>query len=80
MKRSSILLPDDLADRLEEERRRRGVSASQVVQQALTAYLAPNPPKAQPLPFVALGHSGQKDTAREAEAILVREWANDRGR
>lgn len=74
MKRTTIVLPDDLAALLEWERRQRGVSAAAIVREALDAHLAR---PAGPLPFVALGRSGDHDTAQRIEEILEREWTLD---
>lgn len=74
MKRTTIVLPDDLAALLEWERRRCGVSAAAIVREALDAHLAR---PAGPLPFVALGRSGCHDTAQRTEEILEREWTVD---
>ncbi|MBI4494745.1 MAG: CopG family transcriptional regulator [Chloroflexi bacterium] len=80
MKRTTVTLPDEIAVVLEREARRRGTSVSEVTRQALMAYLGL--PSAEPrrLPFVALGHSGHRHTARDAEEILAEEWgrAGDR--
>jgi hypothetical protein len=80
MKRTTVVLPDDLAALLDLERRRRDVSTAVIVREALTAYLRRDGTPAKPLPFAALGRSGTRDTAQEAEAILAREWGHDRGR
>lgn len=73
MRRTTILLDDDLADQLDYERRRRNRSTAAVVREALTEYLAGGKSSPKPLPFVGLGRSGKRDTARNAEAILARE-------
>lgn len=72
MRRTTILLQDDLADQLDYERRRRNSSTAAIVREALTEYLAGGK-TARRLPFVALGRSGKRDTARKAESILARE-------
>ena len=74
MRRTTILLEDDLADLLEYERRRQDRSVAAIVREALQAYLVRRSSSARPLPFAALGASGQHDTARRAEQILSREW------
>lgn len=79
MKRTTVVLPDDLAALLDLERRRRDVSTATIIREALTAYLRGDGAWPTRLPFVALGRSGFQDTAREAEAILAREWV-DAGR
>lgn len=73
MRRTTILLQDDLADQLDYERRRRNSSTAAIVREALTEYLAGGKARAKPLPFVGLGRSGKHDTARKAETILARE-------
>ena len=76
MKRITVTLPDDLAAAAECEARRRRVSASEVVRCALAEYLElgdANTPRR--LGFVAIGRSGRKNVARDAEEILAREWA-----
>ncbi len=73
MRRTTILLQDDLADQLDYERRRRNRSTAAIVREALTEYLAGGKSSAKSLPFVGLGRSGKRDTARKAETILARE-------
>jgi len=73
MRRTTVLLQDDLADQLDYERRRRNSSTSAIVREALTEYLAGGKSSAKRLPFVGLGRSGKRDTARKAETILTRE-------
>jgi ribbon-helix-helix CopG family protein len=73
MRRTTILLHDDLADQLDYERRRRNQSTAAIVREALTEYLAGGKSSAKRLPFVGLGRSGKRDTARQAETILTRE-------
>ena len=71
MKRTTIVLTDELATLLDWERRRRGVSAAAVVREALDAHL--NRPTS-PLSFIGIGRSEQRDTAERAEEILDEEW------
>ncbi|MFI5004865.1 MAG: CopG family transcriptional regulator [Solirubrobacterales bacterium] len=78
MKRTTLSLPDDLADALTREARRRSTSASAVARDALASHLKIAPTEARPLPFAALGRSGHRTTGRDMEELLVREWA-DRG-
>lgn len=73
MRRTTILLEDDLADQLDYERRRRNRSTAAIVREALTEYLSGGKSSAKPLPFVGLGGSGKRDTARKAEYILAHE-------
>lgn len=80
MRRTTITLPDELADALEREARRRSMPASAVARDALTAYLGIGAPGDQrELPFAALGRSGRSDTAQEMESLLEQEWTPDAG-
>jgi Arc/MetJ-type ribon-helix-helix transcriptional regulator len=79
MKRTTITLPDDLARMLDREARRHETSVSDVVRRALTAHLQPTR-TARRLGFIALGRSGKRHTARDADAILAREWNRVRDR
>lgn len=79
MKRTTVMLPDDLANLLELEGRRSNRSTAQIVRQALASYLRGEIVQPKRLPFVALGRSGLRKTATEAEDILAREWG-DAGR
>jgi predicted transcriptional regulator len=82
MRRTTISLPDELADALEREARRRAMPASAIARDALSAYLGIGGPDDQrELPFAALGRSGHSDTAREMEELFEQEWTADaRGR
>jgi len=79
MTRTTISLPDDRALLLAREARRRNTSASDVIRQALAAHLQLRG-GTRPLGFVAIGRSGKRHTARDAEAILARKWGRARRR
>lgn len=76
MKRTTVVLPDDLANLLELEARRSNRSAAEIVREALASHLRGEGTQPKRLPFAALGRSGRHDTSREAEAILEREWGH----
>jgi hypothetical protein len=80
MKRTTISLPDVLAAALEREARRRRVAVSQVAREAIEARLGRTVSDRRRLPFVALGRSGHRTTARDIETILESEWGRDRDR
>jgi predicted transcriptional regulator len=82
MRRTTISLPDELADALEREARRRALPASAIARDALSDYLGIGRAGEQrDLPFAAVGRSGQRTTARDMEDLLEREWDQDaRGR
>lgn len=76
MKRTTISLPDELADALEREARRRAVPASAVARDALAGYLGFGEESARRrLAFAAVGHSGKRTTARDMEDLLALEWS-----
>jgi metal-responsive CopG/Arc/MetJ family transcriptional regulator len=79
MMRTTITLPDDLAIRLAREARRRETSVSEIVRRALASFLGASDERRE-LPFVALGRSGRRHTARHAEKILTAEWGHARRR
>jgi metal-responsive CopG/Arc/MetJ family transcriptional regulator len=77
MKRATVSLPDDLALLLEIERKRRDVTASAIVRQALAEYLGVNGAEPERLPFAGIGASGHRDTASRVDDILAEEWERD---
>jgi metal-responsive CopG/Arc/MetJ family transcriptional regulator len=78
MRRTTISLPDELADALDREARRRSLPASAIARDALTTYLGIGRPGEQrELPFADVGHSGHNTTARDMEDLLEQEWARD---
>lgn len=74
MRRTTILLGDELADQLDYERRRRNQSTTAIVREALTEYLAGGKPKQKRLGFIGLGRSGYRNTALRVNEILARDW------
>jgi predicted transcriptional regulator len=74
MRRTTLSLPDDLAEALTREAHRRRTSASAVARDALASHLHLVPTQARSLPFAAVGRSGQQSTARDMEDLLAREW------
>ena len=80
MRRTTISLPDELADALEREARRRALPASAIARDALSDYLGIGRAGEQrDLPFAGVGRSGQRTTARDMEDLLKREWDQDAG-
>jgi predicted transcriptional regulator len=78
MRRTTISLPDELADALEREARRRSLPASAIARDALSNYLGIGRPDQQRgLPFAAVGGSGKNTTGRDMEQLLEREWNPD---
>jgi hypothetical protein len=69
-----IALPDEIADKLDRERHRRDVPVATIIQEALAIYFER---PARRLAISALGHSGQRTIARDAEVILERNAMGD---
>lgn len=80
MKRTTVSLPDELAAATQMEARRRGVSVSEVTRDALAEHLGLTGETARHIPFAAIGASGKRNTSRDAEKILAREWGRARDR
>lgn len=76
MKRTTILLPDDLAYLLDRERRRRGVSTAEIVREAIAAYFNITSEPRQ-IPFAALGDSGLTDVGENFEYYLDQAWGSE---
>jgi hypothetical protein len=76
MKRLTIFLPDDLAEALgrEARRRRASVAVAELTREALQEHRVLQPGRPSPLPFAAVGRGGAGSTAREMEQLLEREW------
>jgi len=80
MTRTTVTLPDDLAALLAREARRHETSVSDIVRRAVAAFLGVSGGPRRELPFAALGRSGRRHTARDAERILTAEWGHGRRR
>jgi predicted transcriptional regulator len=80
MKRTTVALPDDLAQALDREARRRHTSASEVTRSALAQHLGLVENQPRELAFADLGRSGHRTTARDMEQLLEQEWNDVPGR
>jgi Ribbon-helix-helix protein, copG family len=80
MKRTTINLTDEIAAALEREARRLGISVSELARDVFAERLGLSGDDVRPIPFAALGSSGHRTTARDAEKILNREWGRARNR
>jgi predicted transcriptional regulator len=74
MKRTTISLPDELAQALDREAKRRHASVSAITRTALTHHLGLSADRPRELAFAGLGRSGRRTTARDMEKLLQREW------
>jgi hypothetical protein len=80
MTRTTVVLPEDLALLLRREARRLDASVSEIVRRAVASYVGYSESKPRKLAIAGLGRSGHRHTARDAEAILRREWGRARDR
>ena len=74
MKRTTISLPDDVADALEREAFRRRIPVSQVAREAIEARLGLAGDGPRELPFAALFDSGLPPIADHDEDFLREHW------
>jgi len=76
MKRTTVVLPDELAARLDQERRRRDVSAASIIREAVERYFRGVQDDA--FGFIGMvGSGGQGPDAADDEAYLAAHWADD---
>jgi metal-responsive CopG/Arc/MetJ family transcriptional regulator len=80
MRRTTVSLPDDLAQALNREAQRRHSSASEVTRDALAQHLGLVQDEPRELAFADLGRSGHHSTARDMEQLLEQEWDDVPGR
>lgn len=75
MKRMTVVIPDDLAIALEQERRRQDTSASGVVRMALEVFLV-EPQREALVGMIGLFDTPENDLADRAESILDSDWGS----
>jgi hypothetical protein len=71
MKRTTVMLPDDMEARVRLEARRRGIPVAQVVREALERHL-PEPERGRPLSFFAVGAGGPADASERVDEYVRR--------
>ena len=77
MTRTTITLPVDTAEVLKREAKRRRVSTSQLVREAVQKVYGPPPGEKRILPFQSLGDSGLPGIAQNFdEALEAAGWAD----
>jgi predicted transcriptional regulator len=74
MKRTTVSLPDDLAQALAREAQRQHASISEIARTALTQHLGLVEAQPRTLAFADLGGSGRRSTARDMGQLLEQEW------
>ncbi len=81
MKRTTVVLPEELATLVELERKRRDVSPAEVIRSALAVYFGIDSDLApRELPFIGIGSSGGAHIASRIEELLAEEWPKRRMR
>lgn len=80
MKRTTVMLPDELATLIDLERQKWDVSTAEVIRHALATYFGVDDAPPKRLSFIGIGASGFSDTASRMEEILAEEWDPDRDR
>jgi Arc/MetJ-type ribon-helix-helix transcriptional regulator len=76
MKRTTVTLPESLAERLESESRRRRIPVSEFVREAIEARLS-EPPEGDRFAFIGLVDKGGYPESDQVEEYLKRHWRDD---
>jgi len=76
MKRTTITLPESLAERLESESRRRHMPVSEFVREAIEARLS-EPAEGDRFSFIGLVNKGGYPESDQVEEYLARHWLDD---
>ncbi|MBO0703885.1 MAG: CopG family transcriptional regulator [Candidatus Dormibacteraeota bacterium] len=82
MKRTTVMLPDDLLARVRVESRRRGTSVADVVREAVEREFAEPRTTRQPLSFFGVGEGWPPDASERVDEFVgaaLRERARRRG-
>lgn len=69
MKRTTVMLPDDVDARLRREARRRGVPVAEVVREAVERHVPP-PERGRRLSIFALGEGLETDASERVDEIV----------
>ena len=77
MKRATITLPDDLADLVDREARRRQTSFSEVVRLFIVQGLSGSKEKPRKIPWAGLFHDPDMTPAERLDEELAARWADD---
>ena len=80
MKRTSISLPDDVAQALDREAQRQRSTVSEIARTAIANHLGLIEGEPRKLAFASVGRSGHRTTARDMEELLEAEWDDEPGR
>jgi Arc/MetJ-type ribon-helix-helix transcriptional regulator len=77
MRRTTITLPDDLADFLGSEARRRQTSLSDVIRQLIVERLTGTAGKPREIPWAGLFNDPEMVPAERLDEALAGQWADD---
>lgn len=84
MKRTTISWPEEIADAVAREARRRRTSVSEVVREIIDEHFGVSCRRPREISFAAVGASSEGDISERFDEILAKEWAdaiaNDRDR
>jgi hypothetical protein len=69
MKRTTVMLPDDVLARLRHESRRRGTSVAEIVREAVELHV-PGAEAGKPLSFFAIGEGGPPDASERVDEFV----------
>jgi hypothetical protein len=70
VKRTTIMLPDDVDARLRLEARRRGSSIADVAREAIERQLPPGPPDGS-LSFFSIGEGSPRDASERVDELVA---------
>ncbi|MBI3925923.1 MAG: ribbon-helix-helix protein, CopG family [Armatimonadetes bacterium] len=77
MKRTTITLPDDLADIVAMEARRQGTSVSGLIQQLVRQSLMGTPERRRQIPWAGIFHDSEMIAGDQVEQALAESWPDE---
>ena len=77
MKRTTIVLPDDLAAFVEREAKRQGIPVSELVRRAIRQTLLGSRSKPREIPWAGIIDDPQMIPGRRVDEELAKDWARD---
>lgn len=75
MKRTTVKLPDEVDARLRHEAKRRGLTISELIREAIEDHLGV--PGRRTFASTGVGRSGRSDISERIEEILREEWGRE---
>jgi Arc/MetJ-type ribon-helix-helix transcriptional regulator len=77
VKRTTIALPDDLADLIEHEARRRGISVSEFIRRSVRQSLMGTQARPRKIPWAGIMDDPDMVRGEDVEEELTRSWADE---